>query len=106
MIYRAEILTVPDQGRHPDDVLADVLYAVGENTVFVAQDVFMHAGGMLSVRLDYAAPDDAAALDLARQARDAAGTADIGYVSVGRGRSYRRVALPLVDGPPTRHGKV
>lgn len=93
-IYRTELLVHPGQGRTGDDLLAEAMSAVRSGGVGDCENgnSSTHAGGVVSLRLTFTAPDDAAAALMARTARNAvAGSADITRLTTGTGRHFRRL---------------
>jgi hypothetical protein len=96
LIYRAEVLTTPAQGRTPDDVAADALRAVYSSGLGSSPEVrtHEHPTGQVSITVKFRAADDPAAQSVSRQIRDSLGTAaDVASIRTGSGRNYRRVAV-------------
>lgn len=93
-IYRAEILAATVTGFTADDLLAYAMSGANatEQGECESGTATTHAGGMVSIRLKFTAPDDHTAVVIVDAARrDIPGSSDMSALSTGTGRRHRRV---------------
>jgi hypothetical protein len=91
-VYRAEVLVSrPDQGRTPDDLLAEALTALSQSAM--DGNAKRYRDGMVSIVVRLLAYSDTGAITAARMVQSAvSGPADVTSITTGRGRSHRRVS--------------